>query len=423
MPRRNRLAQELAAEPLVSLYELDVSKYGGGVRYWTTGVMGESSLNVIWNPSAASSVTGWTADGSPATFQPARLVAGLSDIYKLPQVGNGAIKWASIPADTQRYLTWAPSTGALKVGAGQWVQGQAKVVTHQCKAKLILQFWNGASWIENHEGPWNTLAGGAADALSDYEVIWEEAQAPAGTTEVRMLVAVLPLTPGVAAADAWLFWTHALLAPLPNELRRPLEFGPGSKVGSVAFAGVTYQPIPVQMEGFERTGRGPVPRITITVPDVDNLATQLLAAYKDLLGCKITRRQVFRSALDDGAYPDPTDFYGPEVFYVDRVVKHVPGEIVVLECASPLDIQGTKIPNRQMIRDVCSHTYRHWTGGLFDYGSCPYNGGSYFRQDNVATGNPAEDRCSRSLLGCRARYGTDAVLPFKGFPGMGRTRI
>lgn len=434
---RHRRAQELASEALIDLYELDASKYGGGVRYWTAGPMGEGALNAIWNPTLKTSAAGWGGDGLWSNFGPASTITPTEAIPE----GNGVARWSTgIPAGQGRTLYW---NGRIRCHPGNWVQASIKVMTLRCQMRVGVQWFDASnasisvSWSElvAFEGE-RTISliedgeilssspipidGSILDA--NYQTAFVEAQAPSGTVEAAFVMEIYPIGGG-GASDPYLWMTQAMFAATPQQIGRPLVFGFGAKVGMVSFDGQAYQPIPVRVEGLQRAGRGPVPRISLAIPDIDNMASALLATYKDLLGCKITRKQVFRSALDDGANADPSDFYGPEIYFIDRVSRHVPGVEVVLECASPLDIQGTLIPGRQMIRDVCDFSYRSWNGASFDYGGCPYTGSSYFTEDNTSTANPALDRCSKGLGGCRARFGTTAVLPFRGFPGMGRSRV
>jgi lambda family phage minor tail protein L len=419
---RNRRAQELAAEELIDLYELDASKYGGGLRYWTAGPMGEGALNLCWNAQTNVSAAGWSANGTPAYFGPARLDSiGSSYVF---QPGNLAARWSSIPADVFYRASWLEETN---IAPGMWAQASAFVAVHRARIRVTIEFLQGGSVIQTASSPilrWpNNGMGTNFTELRLYTPLFVEAVAPAGAEKVRFCVEVSGPNAGSVGTNSYAWFTQPVFAITPMQVKRALAFTPGTKGSQVRFNGITYQPVPVRLEGLQKRGRGPVPRLTVVVPDVDKLMTMLLATYGNLLGCKITRRQVFRSALDDGENADPTDFFGPEIFYIDRIVRHSPGQEVVIECASPLDIQGTMLPGRQMVRDVCSHTYRLWNGATFAYGSCPYAGGAMFRADNSVTGSVAEDRCAKSLNACRLRFGTSAPLPFRGFPGMGRSRL
>jgi lambda family phage minor tail protein L len=114
-------------------------------------------------------------------------------------------------------------------------------------------------------------------------------------------------------------------------------------------------------------------------------------------------------------------YTAPRIFFVNQKTSHTP-EYLEFELASSLDVEGVKLPRRQMIRDFCPWVYRYFTGGSFDYtqATCPYTGTKYFTETDIETSDPAFDQCSYTLTGCRSRFGESAELPFGGFPGAGR---
>jgi len=199
------------------------------------------------------------------------------------------------------------------------------------------------------------------------------------------------------------------------------SFPGGGAPGKVVFAGQTYDPFPLMIEGITWTVRGAMPRPRVTVPDIDSYATQLLRGYGNLLGCPVSRIRVFATNLDGGADPDPTSFFGPEVWYVDRIARHHPGLDVVLELANPLDLQGKMLPGRQVIRDACTHVYRRHNGTSFTPGTCPYAGNSYWKADGTPTLVPGEDACGKRLADCKLRF-PDVPLPTRAFPGVSKYR-
>lgn len=426
MTRRHRSAQQLASDALIDLYQIDTTKYGGGISCWTPGPMGEAAGNVIWNPRCRSNTNGWSAEATPTHFGASLALAlgVVPALYRLPE-GSGFVQYPILTANATRTVTW---TDFMNVVPGQILQAQAQIHPLGCKMRVGLQFWNASISISNSWSAWqpSLSALGKADQLQDFRSAWLNATAPAGATRARLLIQLAPEVDGSASASIVRgHWTRAMLvacAPSGRAHTAPLEFAPGARVGSVSFAGQLYTPLPVRFEGVQRTGRGPVPRITLVIPDIESFGTALLLARGNLLGCPVNRRQVFRHALDDGENPDASDFFGPEIFYVDRVARWVPGVEIALECASPLDVQGTMLPARQVIADVCGLTYRAWNGSSFTYGSCPYAGGAYFDAANNSTASAAADVCSKSLAGCRKRYGSATPLPAFMFPGASRGR-
>lgn len=422
MTRRFRSAQQLGSEALVDLYEIDTTKYGGGITYWTPGPMGEASGNLIWNARCRSNVAGWSPQATASTFGATAVVQAGSPQWQLRE-GSAQVSYADIEADGTRNVVWQEWA---QVAPGQILHAQAFVQPRGCRVRVGVQFHTGVAIISGatvYSAFQGDLSGfGAASHIDQFAQVWVNATVPAGAQQARLILQGAPLTPGAASGPCSWFFARSMFVACPVAPTAPLAFAPGAKAGAVRFDGQTYAPLPIRFEGLQRTGRGPVPRVTLVVPDVEGLATALMVTRGNLLGCPIKRRQAFRHALDDGDSPDPFDFFGPEIFYVDRVARWVPGVEVALECASPLDIQGTMLPGRQVIADVCGLTYRRWNGAAFVYGSCPYAGASYFTATNASTGSAAEDVCSKSLAGCRARYGTAVELPAFMFPGVSRAR-
>jgi lambda family phage minor tail protein L len=198
-----------------------------------------------------------------------------------------------------------------------------------------------------------------------------------------------------------------------------------SATGRVVFQGYTYEPIPVEITGFEWRGRGPAPRPKVRVANIGGLLTGLLAEYGDLVGAKITRIRTFRKFLDDQPTADPAQYFDPDIWRVERKISHTSGA-VEWELASVIDQEGRKLPSRAMLRDICTHTYRspNAAGTAFDYTgvTCPYVGGSYYTETDQTTTDLKSDKCSKYLSGCILRFGQTGILPTRAFPGMDKYR-
>lgn len=191
---------------------------------------------------------------------------------------------------------------------------------------------------------------------------------------------------------------------------------------AVRFRGNDYEPMPIDVQGFEWSGTGKIPRPKLRVSNIGGLAGALLLANNNLLGAQVTRLRTFRNFLDDGETPDPTAFYEPDIYFVDRKSSQTRAS-VELELTSALDQQGLKLPRRTMIRDTCGYQYRQMvtdTNGVTGFvpGTCPYSGGAFFKVDDTATANAAEDVCGLRQASCVVRFGAGARLPFNAFPGL-----
>lgn len=193
----------------------------------------------------------------------------------------------------------------------------------------------------------------------------------------------------------------------------------------ITWKGNTYTYVDVEAEGFEWSGTGPIPQPTLRVTNVNYVFSSLVRDYDDLIGATLTRRRTFRSFID-GADTAATDFEFPvDIYVVDRKTLHNK-RIVEWQLASAIDQKGVTLPGRQVLRDTCTHVYRSYNAatGTFDYSeaTCPYTGTSYFDLSESVT-SMSRDVCSKSLAGCRKRFGQNGNLPTRAFPGVGRVQI
>lgn len=203
-----------------------------------------------------------------------------------------------------------------------------------------------------------------------------------------------------------------------------LYLAPGTDGASqVSFGGQTYAPHPIIAEGFDLTIDGPLPRPTFTVSNLDNSFTAIVEENDDLQGAVLTRIRTYGRYLDSGAEPDGNAHHPVDVYQLSLKEDHTQ-EQISWSCTALMDQDGVTLPGRKMIRDFCDHTYRRWTGTSFDYTNvtCPYVDTEAFDEDDVAT-TSALDRCSKTLRGCRLRFGEFAVLPTGAFPGLARLRV
>jgi lambda family phage minor tail protein L len=202
-----------------------------------------------------------------------------------------------------------------------------------------------------------------------------------------------------------------------------LYFVQGSEFSEkIKFGGIEYQPMDVEFDGLEVTGQGALPSPSIRLSNTDGIAQAMINTFGDLLGCEVRRIRTFRRHLDGQPDADPSAFFGPDVFLVERKVSENP-VYIEWELSASIDQEGRMIPGRVAIRDTCLWRYRVWSSGqgAFDYSKaqCPYTGNRYYDINNLPT-TASKDRPSRTLACCKLRFGENAALPFGGFPGVGR---
>lgn len=188
----------------------------------------------------------------------------------------------------------------------------------------------------------------------------------------------------------------------------------------VVWQGQTYEPFPVQVTGFEFNGSGQLPRPKLAVANITGVISTLVLFYQDMLGAKLTRKRTFAKYLDavnftGGVNPtaDATAEFQDDVYFIDRKSSET-RELVEFELAAAFDVNGVKLPRRQIVQNVCPWKYRG--------SECSYTGTAYFNANDVAVGSAALDVCGKRLSSCKLRFGENAELPFGGFPAAGLIR-
>ena len=217
------------------------------------------------------------------------------------------------------------------------------------------------------------------------------------------------------------------------------------------FGGKTYVAVPIEVDGFEFTSNGSLPRPTMRVANVNNAITSLILVLRadggGPLGAKVRRIRTFAKFIDTinfnqnpGFAPesDVTDIFVTqdnnsltmqstrdtsdpdakivETWYIDRVASENQ-QFVEFELAPKLDLTNLALP-RRTIEEFCPWQYR---GGR----ECPYpkTGGSCFtiNDEEITSGTQAEkenlDVCGKRVSSCKARFPGDDVLPYGGFHG------
>lgn len=202
--------------------------------------------------------------------------------------------------------------------------------------------------------------------------------------------------------------------------------GVASAMSPVIFDGNSYTPIPIEAKGFEKSAKGQLARPTLSISNVTNIITQLLRDFDGLRGVKIRRIRTLAQYLDGGASPDPGQVLPVETYIIARKTQHN-RRSVEFELRAAIDIEGVVIPKGNLLRS-CQARYRVWDADAEEFTvadstvACPYDGASYFDINDQSVANPAQDKASKTLGCCKARFGENAVLPFDGEPGAARAR-
>jgi phage-related protein len=239
--------------------------------------------------------------------------------------------------------------------------------------------------------------------------------------------------------DAIIELFHLQFTAATNGLDDNLYFHAGTNgiPTSIVFGGITYTAAPIEADGFEKTGKGTLPRPTLQVANVNNAITSLMHRATnpiDPLMAKVTRIKTMKKFIDavnffnqvyiyqDGntavtqgndtlvlaahGTGDETARFPDEVWYIDRISSENQ-QAVEFELASKLELTNVLLPGRTVV-EHCPYRYRG--------PDCGYEGGPVATEADVATSNASEDRCGKKVSSCRLRF-ANTTLPFGGFPG------
>jgi len=185
----------------------------------------------------------------------------------------------------------------------------------------------------------------------------------------------------------------------------------------VVWQGNTYTQFPIDLEGFETSTQGTLARPSLKIANVSGVIGALIKSVGDMIGGKITRKRTMVKYLDAinftggiNSTADPAVYFPDDIYFIDRKVSE--NKIFVeFELASSLDIQGIKLPRRQIIQNSCTWIYRS--------AECTYAGGAVADSNDNPTGDINLDVCGKRLGSCQLRFGTVNILPYGGFPGAG----
>ena len=124
----------------------------------------------------------------------------------------------------------------------------------------------------------------------------------------------------------------------------------------------TYSRMPVKADGFKYSGKGKLPRPTLTLSNLLGTITAIMqltneiTPFADLSGAKVTRRRALSKDLDEVNFPsnvnpyksgsvDPSAELPREVYFIERKVIEN-RNIVQFELVSSFDLFGISAPKK-----------------------------------------------------------------------------
>ena len=160
----------------------------------------------------------------------------------------------------------------------------------------------------------------------------------------------------------------------PSNVPTVYRFHAGSNMNSnaeIIWQGNSYQRVPITFTGAEFTGKGQVPRPTLSVANLGGITrsgsvitmtalliiVNLTTPHNDLADAKLTRITTHASELDAANFPSNSNPFGTpssnelpqEIFFIDRKSTET-REIIQFELVGALDQANLKLPKRQVTR-------------------------------------------------------------------------
>ena len=126
----------------------------------------------------------------------------------------------------------------------------------------------------------------------------------------------------------------------------------------------TYARMPCEADGFAYSGKGKLPRPTLTFSNILGTITTILqkvnqtTAFSDLTGAKVIRRRTlsrfldavnFPSSINPYGTPDPSSELPQEIYFIERKVTEN-RDIVQFELVSTFDLIGIGAPKKLVTR-------------------------------------------------------------------------
>lgn len=132
--------------------------------------------------------------------------------------------------------------------------------------------------------------------------------------------------------------------------------GTNSVGAAIVWNGISYQPLPILVTGFEVSSEGKPPRPKLMISNVGGWVSALVQQYDDLTGATLTRRRTFARYLDGMPDAGPVEL-PPDIFIIDRKTNE--NRISVeFELAASIDLDGINMPRRLVTANYCSWRYR-----------------------------------------------------------------
>ena len=183
---------------------------------------------------------------------------------------------------------------------------------------------------------------------------------------------------------------------------------------NIIWQGQVFEPIALQCDGLEMRSDGRASSTTLSIANhfqgVQGAISAFCLKFEDFAGAKLKVITTLAKYLDAENFSlgnsSAQNEAKEQLWYIEQKTSEN-AQTVTFELSNPIDFEGLKIPVRQ-ISNYCQWEYRSE--------ECGYINAVYFTDQDQQTDDPALDRCSKRLSGCRCRNGQNNILRFGGFP-------
>lgn len=188
--------------------------------------------------------------------------------------------------------------------------------------------------------------------------------------------------------------------------------------GVIFFRGKEYNPQALNVTALEMRsdGRASTPTLTLAnnIAGVQGAVSAYCLQFSDFAHAKLTVTTTLAKYLDavnfDGGNPTASDECKEQIWFVEQKTSEN-AKLVTFELSNPIDLEGLKIPVREITN------YCHWeVVGKYRGEECGYTGAAMFDEHDNPTDNPLLDKCGGRMKSCVCRFGKNKPLPFGGCP-------
>lgn len=188
--------------------------------------------------------------------------------------------------------------------------------------------------------------------------------------------------------------------------------------GNIIFRGQVFAPQALTVTGLEMRSDGKASTPTLTLANniggVQGAVSAYCLRFSDFAHAKLTVITTLAKYLDavnfDNGNPNASNECKEQIWFVEQKTSEN-AQQVTFELSNPIDLEGLKIPVREITN------YCHWAVvGKYRGEECGYTGVAMFDEHDKPTDNPILDKCGGRMKSCVCRFGRNKPLPFGGCP-------